>query len=210
MNTNTNNNPFGVAIPTDDDLMTATTITKREILEAGIYYATISGMEFKISNKSNLPMLAVSFNIINETTNNVISILDHWMLASASESKPSIYYKLAGLFECWSVPKELRGTKYFTWMPSQAGQDPAQKLFECIKNYAKVSPINTSYVSRLMVRLSIDKEENTYTNNQGQVVHGFKNSIKVFIPLDGAKEQPQQSQQREEVDPFAQYFPNKN
>lgn len=205
---NTNNNPFGVAIPTDDDLMSATPTTRREILEAGIYYATISAMEFKTS-KNNLPMLVITFNIISETTQNVISLNDYWMLASSNDYKPSIYNKLAGLFECWSVPKELRGTKYFTWVP-QAGQDPAQKLFECIKNYAKVSPINTSYVSRLMVRLSIDKEENTYTNNQGQVVEGFRNNIKAFIPLDGAKEQPQQSQQREEVDPFAQYFPNKN
>lgn len=205
---NTNNNPFGVAIPTDDDLMTATAITKREVLEAGIYYATISAMEFKISNKSNLPMLVVSFNIVNEATHNVISILDHWMLASANDYKPSIYNKLAGLFECWGVPKELRGVKFFTWVPSQPGQDPAQKLFECIKNYTKVSQVNTSYVSRLMVRLSIDKEANTYTNNQGQVVEGFKNSIKVFIPLDGvAKMEPQQQQQKEEVDPFAQYFP---
>lgn len=186
-----NNNPFNVPIPNDDDLMNATASGgKREILENGIYYAIITGMEFKTS-KSGLPMIVVDFNVTNADTRSVVNIKDYWMLSSSKpEYKPSIYGKLAGLFECWGVPKELRNTKSFTWQPTE-NRDPAGRLMECIITYSKTSPINTGYVSKLMVRLNIDKESNTYVNGMGETMEGFNNRIKAFVPLDNVNNAPQ-------------------
>jgi hypothetical protein len=179
-----NNNPFGVTIPTDNDLMDATPIAKREIVEAGIYYAIITGMEFKKS-QSGLPMIVVDFNIVLENNQSVVNIKDYWMLASSKpEYKPSIFSKLAGLFECWNVPKEKRSTQYFTWIPAQ-GEDPASKLIKCINNYASITQTNTSYIAKKMVRLSIDKTANSYTDKTtGVLREGFNNSIVAFIPLE--------------------------
>ena len=181
---NNNNNPFGLVIPTDDDLINAQPQNKREILDEGIYYAFLVGMEFKRS-KSNLPMIVVDFNIVQENSQAVVNIKDYWMLASSKpEYKPSIFGKLAGLFACWNVPKENRGIKYFTWIPQQEGEDPAERLMKCIHNYSSVAKTNTSYISKKMVRLSIDKVANTYTDNSGALQEGFNNSVTAFIPLE--------------------------
>ena len=198
-----NSNPFGIVIPTDEDLMNARASSgARTILESGVYYATISGMTFKMS-KSELPMAVVDYSVIVEETNQPVVLQDYWLLASKNEYKPSVYRNLAGLQDCWSVPKEMRTTQYFTWAPSQAGQDPAQKLMSCILNYRDIAKTNTSYVSKLMVRLNIDKIEGTYTDAQtGIVRESINNSIKSFVALDGVqKAENQQTQETKIVEP---------
>jgi hypothetical protein len=97
----------------------------------------------------------------------------------------------------------MRTTQHFTWAPSQAGQDPAQKLMSCILNYRNIAKTNTSYVSKLMVRLNIDKVEGTFTDKQtGIVRESINNSIKGFVSLDGVERaENQQAQETKLVEP---------
>ena len=187
---NNNNNPFGIYIPNNEDLTNATQ-GGYTLLENGIYYATFDKMDFVVNPTSKLPRIDVSFKIIDETSNKVSTIKDMWMLSSLkAEYKPSIIGKLAGLFICWGVPQELRGIKYFSWVP-QGNEDPATRLMQCILNYSKSAKINSSYVSKLMVRVSVEKY--TYlVQVDGKPVEKVGNKIVSFIPLDNVDNNQQQ------------------
>lgn len=185
-------NIFGVEVESAVDLSEIKANTGYELLPKGVYDLILNDIKFTNSQNGN-PMLVFEYKVLANDKESVIK--DYKLLVGGVSEKgneydaPILSY-LAGIFECWEVPKEFRSIKYFNYAGNEElREDPSKTLMKSFKQYASVCKNNTQYVSKLMFRGEIDQKPSNKDETK------IFNVLKKFVKIENSiKEQ--------EVNPF--------
>jgi hypothetical protein len=181
-------NSFGVDIEDSLDLSTITP-TENILLPKGIYDVLMEKIDFSYSKSGN-PMLKFSYKVL--ANEGAVLINAYVLLVGGISQKTNMPYDapikqyLAGIFECWQVPKEFRSLKHFNFAGDENYKlDPANTLFRSFNQYAKVASVNTQYVSKLMLRAEIIQEPDSTNPDK------IYNKIAKFVKIENKiKQEP--------------------